>query len=450
MDTTESEKQKKQYIKMTTEPVSKLLISLSIPTILSMMVTNIYNIVDTAFVGTLGTSQSGATGIVFGYMAILQAIAFMCGQGAGSIMSRKLGEKNLEEATKYASSGFFMSFSLGLLIGALSFVFMNPLLTILGSTATIGPYAKIYITYIIISAPFFTSSLTMNNLLRYEGRAKLGTVGLMTGAFINIGLDALFMFKLKMGIAGAGMATAISQITSFSILLFMFISRRTQTKIAYQFVAKDIETHLDIFTTGFPSLLRQGLNSIATMVLNNTSSVYGDEAVAAMSIVNRIGFMSMSVAIGIGQGFQPICGFNFGADKKDRVKRAFWTAFIYAEIISALISIPIYIFADPLIRLLRDDNAVVVIGIRALRLMCLGQLFVPFTMMIEMGFQSTGARLLATFSSSLRNGILLIPTIIILSVCRGLNGIQEAQPLAFVLAFVIGIFTCQLFLKRMK
>ena len=241
---------------MTTEPVGKLLFMLSVPTIISMMVTNIYNLVDTAFVGTLGTSESGATGIVFGYMAILQAIAFMCGQGAGSIMSRKLGAKELEEATKYSSTGFFLSFALGLIMAVLSFVFMKPLLYLLGSTPTIAPYAGIYIFYILLSAPFFTSSLTMNNLLRYEGKAKLGTVGLMIGAVINIFGDMVLMFGLKLGIAGAGISTAVSQFISFGILLSMFLRRKTQTRISVKYVARDLKTVWDVMATGFPSLLR--------------------------------------------------------------------------------------------------------------------------------------------------------------------------------------------------
>lgn len=242
IDRIENELQRKQFERMTTEQIGKLLFTLSVPTIISMMVTNIYNLVDTAFVGTLGTSESGATGIVFGYMAILQAVAFMCGQGAGSIMSRRLGAKELEEATKYSSTGFFLSFVLGLLMAVFSFIFMEPLLYLLGSTRTIAPYAGTYIFYILLSAPFFTSSLTMNNLLRYEGKAKLGTVGLMIGAVINIFGDMLLMFGFKLGIAGAGISTALSQMVSFSILLGMYLRGKTQTRISLKYVARDFKT----------------------------------------------------------------------------------------------------------------------------------------------------------------------------------------------------------------
>ena len=446
----ENELQRAQFERMTTEPVGKLLFTLSVPTIISMMVTNIYNLVDTAFVGTLGTSESGATGIVFGYMAILQAVAFMCGQGAGSIMSRKLGAKELEQATKYSSTGFFLSFALGLIMAVLSFVFMKPLLYLLGSTQTIAPYAGTYIFYILLSAPFFTSSLTMNNLLRYEGKAKFGTIGLMIGAVINIFGDMVLMFGLHLGIAGAGISTAVSQVISFSILLSMFLRRKTQTKISVKYVARDFKTVWNIIGTGFPSLLRQTLNSVATMLLNRTAGVYGDEAVAAMSIVSRISFFPMAVAIGIGQGFQPISSFNYGANRKKRVRKAFWTAFAGEECVLIFISVPIYIFAGTLVQQLRDDPLVIELGIRALRLMCVGQLFVPLTMMVEMGFQSIGEKLLASFGSCLRSGLLFIPTLLILTNIRGISGVQEAQPLSFVFTFIVCLFLCRIYLKRVR
>lgn len=443
-------KDSEQFVKMTTRPIGSLLLGLSIPTVISMMVTNIYNIVDTAFIGTLGTSESAATGVVFSFMAILQAVAFMCGQGAGSIMSRRLGAKDLKDATKFASTGFFMSFSLGAIIAVLSFIFMEPMLSLMGSTPTIAPYARTYITYLLIAAPFFTSSFTLNNLLRYEGKAKLGTVGMMTGAILNISGDALFIFVFDMGIAGAGLSTAISQFISFCILLSMFLRGRTETRISLRFVDFGVRTLWEVFATGFPSLLRQGLSSVATMLLNNQAKLFGDPAVSAMSIVSRVAFFSMAVAVGIGQGFQPISSFNYGANLKGRVREAFWKAFMAAEVVLFIASVPIFVFPEPIVRLLRNDTAVVEIAVRALRLMCVGQLFIPFTMLVEMGFQSTGAKLLATIASSLRSGIILIPTLLLLSGLRGLEGIQEAQPASFVLTFIICLGMCRLFMKRLK
>ena len=439
-----------QYDEMTGQPITKLLLKLSVPAILSMMITNIYNIVDTAFVGLLGTSESGATGVVFSFMSILQAVAFMCGQGSGSILARKLGKKEADEATETASTGFFLSFALGLLLSILTFIFIKPLLYILGSTDTIYPYAKIYITYIALAAPFFTSSLTLNNILRYEGKAKFGTVGMMIGAVLNIALDAIFMFGFSMGIGGAALATAISQLVSFCVLLYMFISGRTQTKISVKHIARASTVHFNILATGFPSCLRQALTSVASMLLNQCARVYGDAAVSAFSCVSKISFFSMAIAIGIGQGFQPISSFNYGAGKTSRVKKAFFTAILAEEIVLFVLSIPMYIFAPVLITLMRNDPAVIEIGVRVLRLTCIGTLFLPIGMMIEMGFQSIGSKFLAAICSSFRSGIVLIPTLLILAKYRGLAGVQEAQPLSYVIAFVICLFFCKVYLKKLS
>ena len=440
----------KQYIKMTETPVLKLVSSLAVPTVISMMVTNIYNLVDTAFVGTLGNSASGAVGIVFGYMAILQAVGFLCGQGAGSIMSRSLGNKDMEKANRYSSTGFFLSVVIGALIGVASIGMCDSLVDLLGSTGTIAPYAKKYIMCVIVAAPFLTSSLTMNNLLRYEGRAKLGMLGLMVGAVLNILGDAVFIFGFELGILGAGLSTAISQIISFLILLGMFLSGKTQTRIGLKYVDFHFETCSNIITTGFPSMLRQSLNSVATIILNSNASIYGDAAVAAMSIVSRISFFVMAVAIGIGQGFQPVSSFNYGAGKYERVKKAFWVTVILSEVLLILFAIPVTAFAGDIVRVFRDDATVVEYAVRALRLHCMALVFVPITMVTEMGFQSTGQRLLASISSSLRSGAIFIPTIFIMSHYRGMAGIQEAQPLSFVLSFFICIFLCRVFLKKLE
>lgn len=447
---TKEELQQDQYKKMTTEPIGKLVGSLAVPTILSMMVNNFYNMVDTAFVGTLGTSASAAIGVVFGYMAILQAVGFMCGQGSGSIMSRSLGSKDVKKATTYSSTGFFFSFALGIVIGVISFLCLTPLVYLLGSTDTIAVYAKQYISYIIIAAPFMTSSLTMNNLLRYEGKAKLGMVGLLTGAVLNISGDALFIFKFHMGVHGAGLSTCISQVISFGILLSMFLFGKTQTRISIRCVSFHWENLFNIITTGFPSLLRQALNSISTMLLNSHAAVYGDAAVAAMSITSRVIFFVMSMAIGIGQGFQPVSSFNYGAGKKDRVKKAFWFTFFLSEILLVLTVIPVSVYAEPIVRIFRDDPAVTAYAVRALRLQCLAMLLVPISMVTEMGFQSTGQRFYATITSSLRSGILFIPVLLFLANLRGMSGIQEAQPLSNAMTFVVCIFFSRVFLKKLR
>nr|MCR5216616.1 MATE family efflux transporter [Lachnospiraceae bacterium] len=404
-----------QYIKMTETPVSKLVISLSIPAILTMLVTNIYNLVDTAFVGTLGNSASGAVGVVFGFMSIIQAFGFLFGQGSGSIIARHLGAKDVEQATKTASTAFFASFFCGTMVSIFSFLFLDELIFALGSTETIAPYAKDYIRYILLAAPFMSSSFTLNNILRYEGRAALGMIGMLTGSILNIAGDALFMFVLHLGIAGAGISTALSQIISFSILLSMFLRKKTQTKISWKNASFTLLLLGNICATGLPSLLRQGLNSFATVILNTTSSAYGDEAVAAMSIVSRVFFFVFSVALGTGQGFQPVSGYNYGAGKYRRLRKAFWFAMITSEVFCMIFGAVVLFHPDEILRLFRDDDQVIAIAHRALLLQIASLPTLPICMITEMLFQSTGKRLGAAILSSLRSGVFLIPLLLLLS-----------------------------------
>ena len=423
-----------QFDKMTKTPVSRLIIKLSIPAIISMMVTNVYNLVDTAFVGQLGNSASGAVGIVFGFMAVLQAIGFMFGNGSGSIISRLLGAKNTEQASKIASTGFFFTLLFGAAVAIISAFVLNPLVMLLGSTETISPYAQTYISYILVAAPFITASFTMNNLLRYEGKAALGMIGLIVGAVLNIAGDPILMFGINMGIAGAGLSTCISQIIGFFVLLSMFLLHKTQCRLSVKLIAPKFLP--EIIGTGLPSLLRQGLNSLSTVVLNNCAAVYGDAAVAAMSIVSRVIFFTFSFALGVGQGFQPVCGFNYGAKKYDRLKTAFYFSVMLAEIIVVVMSVGLILFPGEIVRIFRDDNTVMEIGSRALVLQGIAQLFLPFCMITEMALQSVGKKLGASVLSTLRNGLFFIPLLLILSNVRGLSGIQEAQPLAITLAVI--------------
>ena len=429
-----------QYEHMTRESVPKLIASLSVPTILSMLVTNIYNLVDTAFVGQLGTSQSAAVGVIFGYMAVLQAIGFMFGQGAGSIAARLMGSRDEEQASRTASAGILCSAGLGLLLSLVCFPLIDPIIRFLGSTETIAPYARQYMTYILIAAPAMTGGYTLNNLLRYEGKASLGMVGLMTGAVLNIALDPLLMFVLNMGIAGAAIATAFSQIVSFLILLSMFLRGKTTLKLSVRKADLRPRWVGNIVTTGMPSMLRQVLNSVATILLNSNAAVYGDEAVAAMSIVSRITFFVFALALGIGQGFQPVSAFNYGAKKYGRLRQAFRVTVMMAEAILIVMAGAGFLFSGQLIGLFRDDPRVIEIGTRALRLQFATLLFLPFTMAVEMLYQSTGHRLGASLLSSARSGLFFIPALVALSALRGLDGIQEAQPLAYVLAFPLSLW----------
>ena len=295
------------YIKMTETPVSRLIVSLGIPTTISMLVTSFYNMADTFFVGRIDTSASGAVGVVFGLMAIIQAFGFMFGHGAGSIIARKLGQRKQEDASVTASTSFACSLIAGLMIMVFGLLFVDPLMRLLGSTETILPYSRTYGTYILIAAPIMTGSCVLNNILRYEGRAMFAMVGLTTGGMLNIFGDWLLMTKFSMGMDGAGISTACSQCVSFFLLFYMFLSGKTQSKLSVRKCSWKINAIMNIVKTGFPSMMRQGLSSISTMILNGYAGAYTDAAVAAMSIVNRICFFIFAVGLGLGQGFQPVC-----------------------------------------------------------------------------------------------------------------------------------------------
>ena len=438
-----------QYDKMTKQPVGSLVITLGIPTTISMLVTNIYNMVDTMFVGKLGTSASGAVGIVFGFMSILQAFGFLFGQGAGSIISRRLGNKDEDSASVVASTAFFSSMFMGLLIGILGTVFNTKMVYLLGSTDTILPYAKTYSLFIMAAAPFMTSTFTMNNILRFEGKASLSMVGLMTGAILNMVGDPILMFGLDMGIAGAGLSTAISQFVSFCVLLSMFLSGKTQSKLSVRKITREFNVLFDIVATGFPSLVRQGLQAVSTMILNQQARIYGDAAVAAMSIVSRISFFIFAVGLGIGQGFQPVCGFNYGARKFSRIKEAFSFTLVAGEVLLGMFAVAGLLFSNQAIAVFRDDAEVIAFGTPALRYQCMALFLNPLIVLSNMTLQSTGQRAWATFLSMMRSGLYLIPMIYILTYTMGARGIQLAQPVSDVLSFATALPVIVNFIRKL-
>ena len=438
------------YNKMTKWPIPKLVISLGIPTTISMLVTNIYNMADTFFVSSLGNSASGAVGVVFGLMAIIQAFGFMFGHGAGSIIARKLGQREVKSAGVFASLSLAACFAVGVLITVFGIIFLEPLMKLLGSTDTILPYAKGYGLYILIAAPVMMMSFALNNILRYEGKAFFAMIGLTIGGLLNIICDPVFIFVFDMGIKGAGLSTALSQLVSFLILLSMFLRGKTQSRLSVSSLKGNFRGVFLIMATGFPSLMRQGLNSVATMILNRLAGVYGqDAAVAAMSIVNRISFFIFAVGLGIGQGFQPVASFNYGAKIYSRVKNSFYFTFFAGEVLLGVCVIACMFLSDSLIGIFRDDPTVIQIGTLALKYQLLALLFNPLVICSNMLFQSIGENKKATFVSMLRSGIVFIPAIAILTYFFGLWGVQVAQAIADVFAFVITLPMVLLFLRKL-
>ena len=439
-----------QYKKMTETPIPKLILGLAAPTILSMLITSIYNLADTFFVGQISTSASGAVGIVSSLMAILQALGFMLGHGSGSIISRSLGSQNTDAATRFASTSFFTALVFGGIITAAGLLTLPDFMMLLGSTETILPHACAYARYILLAAPIMMSSLVMNNILRYEGKASFAMIGLVTGGLLNIALDPLFIFGLGMGTAGAGLATALSQTISFCILLSMFLRGKTVSQFRITAVTRSPAEFGTILMTGMPSFGRQGLNSIGGMLLNIAARGYGDAAVAGMSIVSRIFMFILSVVIGVGQGLQPVAAFNYGAHKFRRVRQAaiftMGAAFCMLVVLVALC----WVDSDALIRLFRDDPEVTAVALPAFHYQCLAILLQPVIVVANMTFQSVGKAGRATFLACCRQGVFFIPLILILPRTLGLMGVETCQPIADVFTFIVSLPFLLAFLNQLS
>ena len=334
-----------KHILMTTAPVPRLIASLAIPTIISMLVTSIYVMVDTYYVGKISTQATAAVGISFSVMAIVQAFGFFFGHGSGNYISRRLGAKDYDNAEKMASTGFFYAFSVGILITIIGHCFLTPICSGLGSTPTILPYTTTYLGIILFGAPFMASSLVLNNQMRFQGNAVYAMIGIITGAVLNIGLAPLFIFVFDMGIAGAAWSTLISQICSFGVLIAMD-RRGSNIRINIRKFSFSPTMLKEIIYGGSPSLCRQGLVSTSTIMLNVAAGNYGDAAIAGMSIVTRICMFINSFIIGFGQGFQPVCGFNYGARLYHRVREGFWFCVRTGVIFLLIFAIIGYIYAQ--------------------------------------------------------------------------------------------------------
>lgn len=440
--------QEEKRLQMTSQPVERLILRLAAPTVVTMLVTALYNMADTFFVGLMhNTSATGAVGVVFSFMAIIQACGYFFGQGSGNLISRLLGQGHFPEAERMASIGFFSALIAGgiLLVGGL--IFLDPLTRLLGATETILPYAKDYLRIILLGAPYMTASLMLNNLLRYQGNAFFSMVGIGFGAVLNVGLDPLFIFTLGWGTAGAAAATVLSQLVSFFLLLF-FCGRKGNLAIRPRLFRPHLADFRGIFRCGFPTLCRQGLSSLSTVCLNRMAGLYGaDAAIAAMSIATKITSLAFSAMLGFGQGFQPVCGFNFGAGLYRRVKRGYWFCVQVGTAILLLFSAVGFLFAPRLVELFSEDPEVLRLGILSLRLQWLSFPLVALLTVSNMLLQSIGLVGRASFLAMARQGILFIPLVVLLPwvlpvlfpSVEPLLGVQLAQPLADGLSFLCAL-----------
>lgn len=426
------------YTYLTQAPVHRVIITMAIPTIISMLVTGLYNIADTFFVGKIDTQATAAVGVVFSLMFFVQAMGFFFGHGSGNYMSRELGARRHENAIKMASTGFFSSFLVGVIVLILGEIFLTPLSLMLGSTPTILPYTEEYMQVILLGAPFLTSSLTLNNQMRLQGNAKFAMFGIVTGAMLNVILDPLLIFTCGMGVSGAAWATVIGQAVSF-VILFLMTRRGENIAIHFRNFSPSLQRYKEIFYGGSPSMMRQGLACIATMSLNLAVGAYGDSAIAAMSIVGRIAMLSFAVVIGLGQGFQPVCGFCYGAGLYDRLKEAYRFTVIIGTSFLIVICIIGWIISGSLIGVFRDDPKVIAIGVVALRWqLCsfpLNSLILASNMLAQTCRKPWRANILA----AARQGLFFIPLIFILPSFFGLLGVEMCQAVSDVLSFTLTV-----------
>ena len=449
------ERERAQFERMTKTPIPKLVVSLGIPTMLNMMVTSLYNMADTLFVSGLGDQAIGAVSVVLSLMSIIQAIGFTLGMGAGSLVSALLGKRDQKGADRVASAAFFSALGIGLLLTIFGLIFLEPLVVFLGAAQESGvefttlDYAKIYSTYILISAPLMCMSFVMNNLLRAQGKAVTSMIGLCTGAILNVALDPILIYGAGMGVEGAAVATMVSQAVSFGILVFIFFSGKTITNISPKNLSKYLPTIGRVVYTGFPSFCRQILASLCTVLLNNLLMEING-AQAAFGVVQKVFMLAFSISLGIGQGYQPVLGYNHSAGKYDRVRQAYLFTLAFSTGIMVGFAAVCAIIAPWLMRTFLDSETAREIGTAALRFQCLSMPLLPVNFMAGLTYQVVGNKLAAAALSVSRQGLFYIPLIFILPPLFDITGIECMQSVSDLLSFLFAIPFTLYFLNGLK
>ena len=452
-ETAIAERERKQFVKMTQTPMPKLIISLGIPTTLSMMVTSLYNLADTYFVSLLGNdSVTAAVSNLLALMSIIQAIGFTFGMGCGAIVSRLLGKRDREGADKVTSSAFFIALASGLLILTFGFIFLTPMLKLFGSVnPEVLAYSKQYARFVLISAPFMCMSFVMNNVLRAEGKAVFSMIGLIAGAVINVILDPILIFSAGLGVTGAALATCISQIISFGVLLTMFLIRKTVVRLRVRSISREFSVYGEIIGTGFPSFCRQILASLCTVFLNNAAYTYGGEAAqAAFGVVQKVFMLAFSLALGIGQGYQPVLGYNYSAKRFDRVKSAYLFTLGFSTSIMMAFASVCAIFAPNVMQMFSLSETATDIGTLTLRLQCMCMPLLPLNFMASVTYQAIGSKAIASVLSVSRQGLFYIPAVLILPRVLELLGVQSCQAISDFFAFIFAIPFTILFFRSLK
>lgn len=422
-------------------PISKALLAMGIPTMLGMLINALYNLADAYFVSGLGESQMGAISIVYPLGQIVVGLGLLFGNGAASYISRLLGQGKNEQANKVASTSLYCSLSTGTLLILFCFVFLKPILTLLGATESILPYSITYAGIYIISCIFNVFNVTMNNLVTSEGAAKTTMCALLAGAILNIVLDPIFIYTFELGVAGAAIATAISQVVSTLVYLHYLSTKKSIFRFHWKDCFFSRKIFSEIFKIGIPTLVFQLLTSLSISLINNTSGNYGDAAIAGMGVVTRLVSMGSLTVFGFMKGFQPIAGYSYGAGKYKRLRQAIRTSILWSTLFCIVIGFAFFLFPTQILSQFTTGNVEMIqIGARSLRVngitfMLFGYYTVYSSLFLALGKGKEGFLL-----GACRQGICFVPVILILPSIWGVKGILYAQPIADVLSFLITLF----------
>lgn len=431
-------KKQDNYTFLTHAPVHKVILSMAVPTIISMLVTSIYGMVDTYYVGKINTQSTAAVGISFSVMTIIQAIGFFFGHGSGNYISRCLGAKETDKAQCMAATGLLYSFSFGLLLAIFGLVFLRDICIFLGSTATILPYTERYLGIILCGAPFMTSSFTLNNQMRFQGNARYAMYGILSGVLLNVVLAPVLIFCFSLGITGAAVATLVSQTTSFFIL-FNMTHHSGNIAIRLRNYSPSLPLVKEIIAGGTPSLSRQGLASVATIMLNIAAGVYGDAAIAGMSIVNRISNFVYAGIVGLGQGFQPLCGFCYGAKQYDRIYEGYMYCVKIGTVFFIMLTVVGFLFTSPIISEFRDDADVIAVGCAAFRWQLATYPLIAVIILTNMLSQTARKPIRANVVAAARSGLFFIPAVMLLPKFLGLTGVEMSQAVSDTCSFLLSV-----------
>ena len=422
-------------------PIPKALMALGIPIMIGMLINALYNLVDAYFVGGLGESQMGAISIVFPLGQVVVGLGLMFGNGAASYLSRLLGRGDKDTANKVASTALYSSVLVGAIIIILATIFLKPILTLLGATDTIMPYALTYARIYVVSCIFNVFNVTMNNIVTSEGAAKTTMCALLLGAILNIGLDPIFIYVLEMGVAGAAIATAISQLVSTLVYLNYVLRKKSAFTFSVREFAPTKQMMAEILKIGVPTLTFQLLTSLSIALINRAANGYGDAVIAGLGAVTRVTSMGTLVVFGFLKGFQPIAGFSYGAKKFDRLQEAIKTSILWSTIFCVIVGLLMAVFSTQIISQFTDGNAEMIsVGQKSLIANGFSFMLFGFYTVYSSLFLALGKGTAGFILGACRQGICFVPVILILPVLWGLNGILYAQPIADVISAVITIF----------